>query len=67
MGHSLVGDAVYGGLVLWGLTRQGLHARRLRLDHPVSGAPLDFVCEPPADFLDALSQSGLHYNPAIPG
>ena len=67
IGHSLVGDAVYGGRVLWGLTRQGLHARRLRLDHPVSGAPLDFVCEPPADFLDALSQSGLHYNPAIPG
>jgi 23S rRNA pseudouridine1911/1915/1917 synthase len=67
MGHPLVGDAIYGGRVLWGMTRQALHARRLRLAHPVSGAPLDFLREPPSDFLDALSQSGLHYNPSIPG
>lgn len=67
LGHPLVGDTVYGGRVLWGLARQGLHARRLRLAHPVNGAPLDFLREPPADFLEALAQSGLHYNRAIPG
>ena len=67
LGHPLVGDTVYGGRVLWGLARQGLHARRLRLAHPVNGAPLDFLREPPADLLEALAQSGLHYNQAIPG
>ena len=30
--------------------RQALHARRLQLAHPVSGAPLSFEAEPPADF-----------------
>ncbi len=67
LGYPLVGDALYGGRVLWGMTRQGLHARRLRLAHPVNGAPLDFLREPPADFLQALAQSGLHYNAVIPG
>ena len=67
LGHPLVGDAIYGGRVLWGLSRQGLHARRLRLAHPVSGVPLDFLREPPADFLEALAHSGLYYNQGLPG
>jgi 23S rRNA pseudouridine1911/1915/1917 synthase len=62
LGHSLVGDSLYGGRPLWGLTRQALHAQRLRLAHPISGAPLDFSCPPPADILSALAQIGLHYN-----
>jgi 23S rRNA pseudouridine1911/1915/1917 synthase len=62
LGHPLVGDAVYGGRVLWGLARQGLHARRLRLAHPVTGAALDFLREPPADWQSALDLAGLHYN-----
>ena len=62
LGHPLVGDALYGGRPLWGLTRQALHAQRLRLVHPISGELLDFVQPPPADLLAALSQSGLPYN-----
>ena len=65
LGHPLVGDNLYGGRPLWGLTRQALHAQRLRLAHPISGELLDFSLPPPADLLSALAQSGLHYNERI--
>jgi len=67
LGHPLVGDTLYGGRVLWGMGRQALHATRLRLQHPTGGQPLDFQSIPPADFLDALVQSGLQYNNASLG
>jgi 23S rRNA pseudouridine1911/1915/1917 synthase len=67
LGHPLVGDTLYGGRELWGMARQALHARRLRLAHPIYGQALDFVREPPPDFLGALAQSGLHYNAGQPG
>lgn len=63
LGHPLVGDEVYGGKSQLGLTRQALHATRLRLAHPVSGEPLAFVATPPADLLQGLAAAGLHYNP----
>ncbi len=63
LAHPLVGDSLYGGRPQWDMTRQALHAHRLRLAHPVSGAPLDFVRPPPVDLIAALAQSGLHYNP----
>lgn len=62
LGHPLLGDAVYGGKPAHGITRQALHAVRLRLAHPVSGQALEFVCEPPHDFTQALSETGLRYN-----
>lgn len=64
LGHPLVGDSLYGGRVQWGMARQALHAHRLRLAHPMSGAPLDFSRPPPTDFMAALAESGLHYNTA---
>ena len=67
LGHPLVGDTLYGGRVLWGMGRQALHATRLRLKHPTGGQALDFQSAPPADFMDALEQSGLRYNPASLG
>lgn len=67
LGHPLVGDGLYGGRALWGMQRQALHATRLRLAHPVSGEPLDFSCAPPADFVKAAEQAGLHYNARQPG
>ena len=66
-GHPLVGDALYGGRALWGLTRQGLHAASLRLAHPVDGRPLAFWRPPPADLADALLAGGLRYNAPPPG
>ena len=62
LGHPLVADAVYGGRAIWGMQRQALHARSLRLTHPIDGRALTFWAEPPADFLGAVAESGLHYN-----
>ncbi|MBW8317703.1 MAG: RluA family pseudouridine synthase [Hydrogenophaga sp.] len=64
LGHPLVGDSLYGGKPLYDMPRQALHATRLRLLHPISGEPLAFQSAPPADFQEALSKSGLHYNEA---
>ncbi len=62
LGHPLLGDVLYGGKPRLGIVRQALHAYRLRLNHPISGAALTFVSEPPADFATAADEAGLHYN-----
>ncbi len=64
LGCPLVGDALYGGRPEWGLARQGLHALRLSLDHPVTRLPLHFTEPPPPDMAQALEQAGLYYNEA---
>jgi 23S rRNA pseudouridine1911/1915/1917 synthase len=61
-GYPLVGDALYGGAPAHGLVRQGLHAWRLGLAHPISGEPLSWQCEPPEDLAAVLQISGLGYN-----
>ena len=52
-GHPLVGDVLYGGRPLLGMTRQALHAERLAFAHPIDGEPLQFDAAPPADFAAA--------------
>ncbi|MBP8144237.1 MAG: RluA family pseudouridine synthase [Inhella sp.] len=52
-GHPLFGDALYGGPALPGLNRQALHAARLTLAHPGSGAACQWTAEPPTDLLEA--------------
>jgi 23S rRNA pseudouridine1911/1915/1917 synthase len=63
-GHPLLGDSLYGpGFktkaqllsppargALEGLGRQALHAYLLGIEHPTTGAPLEFQSEPPGDF-----------------
>ncbi|MBH9553492.1 RluA family pseudouridine synthase [Inhella sp. 4Y17] len=56
MGWPLVGDALYGGRSEGELLRQGLHAARLKLMHPVTGKFLVWEAAPPAD-LAMASQS----------
>lgn len=64
IGHGLVGDPLYGGGLklprgaspglmdaLRGFSRQALHAERLAFEHPVSGAPMRFEAQRPADML----------------
>lgn len=63
LGHPLVGDALYGGRVEGPIARQALHAFRLALRHPVTGAPLDFASPLPPDLSEGLSSWGLRYNP----
>ena len=55
-------DGRFGARVAWGMQRQALHAARLRLSHPVSGAELGFSSAVPADFRAALDAAGLRYN-----
>ncbi|QCB48571.1 RluA family pseudouridine synthase [Hydrogenophaga sp. PAMC20947] len=62
LSHPLLGDTLYGGKSLLGMERQALHAARLSLAHPVSGKALAFESTPPADWMAALDQAGLHYN-----
>jgi 23S rRNA pseudouridine1911/1915/1917 synthase len=68
IGAPLLGDPVYGGrpklppapsdelrAALQGFKRQALHASRLRLAHPVTGAELAFESPVPADFAALLA------------
>ncbi len=49
LGHPIAGDAEYGGREE-GLGRPMLHAWRLRLRHPRTGAEMSFEATPPNDF-----------------
>jgi len=52
-GHALVADALYGGAAALGLQRQALHAARLGLVHPITGASLAFDEPLPPDLASA--------------
>jgi 23S rRNA pseudouridine1911/1915/1917 synthase len=60
-GHPLVADALYGGAPALGLTRQALHAARLRLRHPLQGHWLDFERPLPDDLAAAWTQVAPHH------
>jgi 23S rRNA pseudouridine1911/1915/1917 synthase len=49
LGHPVAGDAEYGGAEA-GASRPMLHAWRLRLRHPRTGADMSFEASPPTDF-----------------
>lgn len=55
-GYSLVADLLYGGRPMGGLQRQGLHAARLKLQHPKTAQILQWNLAPPADFLAAADE-----------
>jgi 23S rRNA pseudouridine1911/1915/1917 synthase len=63
LGHSLVGDTLYGGVAVGPMQRQALHAYRLAFIHPVSGEDLVLHAPLPEDMRLALSDWGLSYNP----
>jgi 23S rRNA pseudouridine1911/1915/1917 synthase len=48
-GHPVLGDSTYGGPRVERLRRPALHAARLALEHPASGAPLRFEAAVPPD------------------
>ena len=50
LGHPIAGDAEYGGRKPGEPDRPMLHAWRLRLRHPRTGAEMSFEAPPPADF-----------------
>lgn len=66
--YPLLGDATYGRRLalppdssdafvaaLRGFRRQALHARRLGLDHPITGEPMSWQAPRPADFQQLLN------------
>ena len=71
--HALVGDPVYGGRLalpkaadetlvaaLRGFRRQALHAERLTLEHPATGAELAVEAAPPADYAALVAALRAH-------
>jgi len=68
IGHPLIGDPVYGSRRLArqlpafarDFHRQALHAARLELRHPLSGAALSFTSALPADLQELLGELKRH-------
>ena len=52
LGHPLVGDKLYGsgGSVRVNLSGQALHARKLTIEHPLSGKIIEAIAPLPAEF-----------------
>jgi 23S rRNA pseudouridine1911/1915/1917 synthase len=57
IGHPVLGDPEYGRPGVYGLERQFLHAERLALAHPVTGAPLEVRSPLPEDLRAALERA----------
>ncbi len=58
IGYPVLGDALYGGagVSIEGLSRQMLHAWKLRVPHPVSGEAMEFTAPIPPDFKNLLDR-----------
>ncbi|MEP6656390.1 MAG: 23S rRNA pseudouridine(1911/1915/1917) synthase RluD [Betaproteobacteria bacterium] len=59
IGHPLIGDPAYGrkeAVAAIAFTRQALHAARLGLDHPLTGAPCQWTAPLPPDFSALLQR-----------
>ncbi len=50
IGHSVLGDELYGGPPVYGMDHPALHAAALAFEHPRTGEQLSFEVEPPEDF-----------------
>ena len=57
IGIPVLGDATYGGtaVAIPGISRQMLHAWKLRIPHPVTGEELEFTAPLPDDFQATLN------------
>jgi 23S rRNA pseudouridine1911/1915/1917 synthase len=71
LGHPLVGDAVYGRAPRGagpsaGFPRPALHAWRLRLPHPATGAPLELEAPVPDDLRELWRAATGDELPALP-
>jgi 23S rRNA pseudouridine955/2504/2580 synthase len=74
IGHPVAGDRRYGDFAWnrlarqrWGLRRMFLHAWKLELPHPVTGAPLRLEAPLPAELAAVLSKMNLAPPPAASG
>lgn len=56
LGYPVVGDQKYGSKNNLGVKRQLLHAKRLIIDHPTTGARMEFEAELKDDFKNVLNK-----------
>ena len=54
IGHTILGDAAYGGSIKLFNGGQLLHAYKLSFDHPATGERLEFTSDPPTCFIDVI-------------
>ena len=59
IGYSLIGDSLYGGPRLAGFERQALHAWRLGLADPDTGAPRRWQVPPPPEMRELIARAGI--------
>jgi 23S rRNA pseudouridine955/2504/2580 synthase len=71
-GHPVAGDKRYGDFPFnraaqtrWGLRRMFLHAWKLSLPHPTTGARLSIVAPLPAELVDVLRRANLPLPPGV--
>jgi len=65
IGHPLLGDSLYGGQALGAIERQALHAWRLGLVDPATGAPRRWQSLPPQDLRGAIAAAGIDLEAAL--
>ncbi len=56
IGHSLIGDSVYGNKILHGFERQALHSSYLSFTDPFTNEHVEVTSQMPADMLDLVSK-----------
>jgi 23S rRNA pseudouridine1911/1915/1917 synthase len=49
IGHSILGDSLYNGPAVEGLSRQALHAKSISFIHPTKNTSMELFCELPED------------------
>lgn len=49
IGHPVLGDTLYSGPVVKGLSRQALHAKSISFIHPTKNSTMEFSAPPPKD------------------
>lgn len=55
IGHPILGDTLYNGPVIQGLSRQALHAKSIRFIHPSTNKEIEFSAEIPSDIKQFFS------------
>ncbi|MFH1854018.1 MAG: RluA family pseudouridine synthase [Candidatus Omnitrophota bacterium] len=55
IGHPVLGDTLYNGPIIKGLSRQALHAKSIMFIHPTKNKPIEFSANLPPDIALFLS------------